>query len=100
MISREEYNKALDIVEAFHKQLFISSVGSSLRVAGKTRLLEWKKLDMCSTRVQSLFKMIYEYENKYNTDHVYIEDLCWQKFKNFRNAGKVAWTDFVEVRGY
>ena len=26
MITREEYNKALDIVEAYHKQLFIDSV--------------------------------------------------------------------------
>ena len=25
MITREEYNKALDIVEAYHKQLFIDS---------------------------------------------------------------------------
>ena len=28
MISREEYNKALDIVEAFHKQLFLCGVGN------------------------------------------------------------------------
>ncbi len=26
MITREEYNKALDIVEAYHKQLFIGAV--------------------------------------------------------------------------
>lgn len=29
MITREEYNKALDIVEAYHKQLFIGGVISS-----------------------------------------------------------------------
>ena len=29
MISREEYNKALDTVEAYHKQLFIGDVGIS-----------------------------------------------------------------------
>jgi len=30
MITREEYNKALDIVEAYHKQLFIGGVKRSL----------------------------------------------------------------------
>ena len=30
MISREEYNKALDTVEAYHKQLFLCDVGSNL----------------------------------------------------------------------
>tara|TARA_R110002020_G_scaffold131140_2_gene293339 strand:- start:1106 stop:1345 length:240 start_codon:yes stop_codon:yes gene_type:complete len=28
MITREEYNKALDIVEAYHKQLFIGGSGT------------------------------------------------------------------------
>jgi hypothetical protein len=30
MITREEYNKALDIVESYHKQLFIGSLRRSL----------------------------------------------------------------------
>lgn len=37
MITREEYNKALDIVEAYHKQLFIGAVVSSNKPLSKVQ---------------------------------------------------------------
>jgi hypothetical protein len=100
MISREEYNKALDIVEAYHKQLFLSGVGSSLRTVGKTRLYEWDKIHLCSIRLHNVLKNAYDYENKYGSEIYYIENLTFEKFKRIRNAGKKCWEDFVKVRGY
>lgn len=100
MISREEYNKALDTVEAYHKQLFLCGVGSSLRAEKKTRLLDWEKLHLCSTRTQRILERTYNQENEYNIKPLYIETLTWQKFKELSYAGKVSWTDFVKVRGY
>lgn len=35
MITREEYNKALDIVEAYHKQLFIGGVSKHFELNQK-----------------------------------------------------------------
>ena len=35
MITREEYNKALDIVEAYHKQLFIGAVSKRFEINQK-----------------------------------------------------------------
>ncbi len=35
MITREEYNKALDIVEAYHKQLFIGVVNKRFEINQK-----------------------------------------------------------------
>jgi hypothetical protein len=35
MITREEYNKALDIVEAYHKQLFIGDVSKRFEINQK-----------------------------------------------------------------
>lgn len=35
MITREEYNKALDIVEAYHKQLFIGGVSKRFSINEK-----------------------------------------------------------------
>lgn len=42
MITREEYNKALDIVEAYHKQLFIGAVMRS-RLSPGDKLICWAK---------------------------------------------------------
>ena len=35
MITREEYNKALDVVEAYHKQLFIGGVSKRFSIDEK-----------------------------------------------------------------
>ena len=35
MITREEYNKALDVVEAYHKQLFIGGVSKRFSIGEK-----------------------------------------------------------------
>jgi len=43
MISREEYNKALDIVEAFNKQLFTGVVVRSFKPLSKVEIGDYVK---------------------------------------------------------
>jgi hypothetical protein len=100
MISREEYNKALDIVEAYHKQLFLCGVGSSLMAEKKTRLFDWDKRKLLPVLLQNVFKNVSSNEDEKGGKIHYIEDLTWQEFKKFRLAGKKGWEDFIKVRGY
>lgn len=89
MITREEYNKALDIVEAYHKQLFIDSV--SLRGLGKTEWTKWAKLNThCSVRLRNIILA---------NPYFYVEDMTYDLFRKFRNSGDKTWNEFTELRG-
>ena len=99
MITREEYNKALDTVESYHKQLFIYSVIGSLRDLANTPVLKWDKFQKCSARLQTALKTAEDYNNEYNCNY-FIETMYWNEFKKIRNAGKKCWVEFVELRGY
>jgi len=91
------FNEFIKYVE--NQQLSICDVGSSLREEKKTRLLEWKELNLLPNRVQNLLIMIYEYN--YQKDRIiYLEDLKWQEFKKYKQAGRWSWAKFQEMRGY
>ena len=91
MITRKEYNKALDIVEAYHKQLFIDSVSGSLRNLSKTKWTKWNKLNThCSIRLRNIILA--------NSDF-YLEDMTYDLFIKFRNAGDKTWNELIELRG-
>tara|TARA_R110002110_G_C12964490_1_gene671904 strand:- start:157 stop:456 length:300 start_codon:yes stop_codon:yes gene_type:complete len=98
MITREEYNKALDILKAYRKQLFIDSVSDSLMDLENTPVLKWDKFEKCSTRLQTVLRTAEHYNNKYDCCY-YIETIDWSQFKQIRNAGRKSWTEFVELRG-
>ncbi len=88
MITREEYNKALDIVEAYHKQLFIDS---GLRNLGKTEWTKWDKLNTdCSVRLRNIILA---------NPGFYLEDMNYDLFIRFRNSGNKTWIEFVKLRG-
>ena len=99
MITREEYNKALDIVEAYHKQLFIGAVSGSLRDLANTPVLKWDKLSKCSTRLQTALQTADFYNREYDCNY-FIETMTWNEFKKIKNAGRKCWSEFVELRGY
>ena len=100
MITREEYNKALDIVEAYQKQLFIGDVSVSLRDNGKTLIEDWDKLHECSSRLTNIL-MPPEYLKQYKKYlPKYIEDFSKKGFMRLRNAGKASWHEFTTLRGY
>ena len=99
MITREEYNKALDIVEAYHKQLFIDSVSDNLRDLGNTPALKWDKLHECSARLRSAL-ISADYYNKEYGGNYFIETIDRDRFRRIRNAGHKTWEEFVRLRGY
>ena len=87
MITREEYNKALDIVEAYQKQIFISINSDS----GKTRIKNWHLLKKCSTRLVNVLT---------NGKFEYIEDIISKEYYNSYLGGKKGWYEFQRLRGY
>ena len=99
IITREEYNKALDIVEAYHKQLFIDSVSDSLRDLGNTPVLKWDKFQECSMRLKSALILADSYNAEYGYNY-FIETIDRDSFRRIRNAGNKTWAEFVRLRGY
>tara|TARA_R110002012_G_scaffold131321_1_gene283873 strand:- start:511 stop:804 length:294 start_codon:yes stop_codon:yes gene_type:complete len=97
MITREEYNKALDIVEAYHKQLFIDSVSGSLRDLGKTHLKDWKDYPKCSRRLKNVLHDAFYGDWKFAEN---IEDISIRELRRCRGAGKKTLDEFKELRGY
>jgi len=95
MITREEYNKSLDIVEAYHKQIFFNKDNESK----KTPLLEWDKLQDCSSRLKYAIKRLYWWEYELNKTS-FIENLTWKQFARIPRAGKKTWDEFTKLRGY
>ena len=98
MITREEYNKALDIVEEYNKQLFIGGVGSSF--VNKTKISEWEKLWEASGMLSNNIIKIMKLEKGEYVYVEYIEDITKRCFFKTRGLGKVAWNEFIKLRGY
>jgi hypothetical protein len=98
MITRKEYNKALDIVEEYHNQLFNSNLSNS-RNLGNTPVLQWCEFQNCSARLQSAL-ITADYYNKEYKYSYFIENITWHSFRKIRNAGRKSWIEFVELRGY
>ena len=62
MISREEYNKALDTVEAYHKQLFIGSVVRSFKPLSKVKIGDFVKCETLHQQNKNCLTIGKEYE--------------------------------------
>lgn len=97
MITREEYNKALDVIEAYHRQLCMYK--NFFDLVGKTPVLRWRRLSECSVRLQNVLKLVDNYNKIHNTDY-YIETLTRSDFKKIKFAGSKSWNEFEELRGY
>jgi len=106
MITRKEYLKALDTVEAYHEQLNLQIVSSSN--GGKTPLEHWllQNRDKCSSRLIHIItdeeiQLQYRYGGRIlEGGFKYIEDITEKIFLLQTNAGKKTWKEFVSVRGY
>ena len=97
MITREEYNKALGIVEAYHKQLNLDVVGTSLRGLGKTHLRDWEGFPKCSTRLRNVLYNAFYGDCKFAKN---IEDIDIRRLRKCSGAGKKTIDEFKELRGY
>jgi len=90
IVTRKEYNRALDVVEAYHKQLFIQSFATNLTNLRKT---EWTKWDKLYTECSSRLRMIILRNPGY-----YLEDMIEFDFLRLTNAGKKTWAEFKKLR--
>ena len=90
MITREEYNKALDVVEAYHKQIF------SFKKENRTTVDEWvNKHPKLPIRVyQALTHLDHNNERLFT----YLDQVNQREFLRIRNIGVQAWRDFVDIR--
>jgi len=96
-VTRDEYLKALDIVEAYHKQVFLFDA-QLLRKNAKTKIRDWDKFWECSTRLQNNLQcMIFP---KTREPIEYIEDITRKLFMKQRNVGRKSWIEFSKLRGY
>jgi len=86
MITREEYNKALDIVEQYHKQIF------KMRDK-KTPLINWMNSHDCPGRLRTILKRLHIYEGI-----EYVEDVNEFNFLALHKAGSTSWKQFKRIR--
>jgi len=97
MITREQYNNALDIVEEYHNQLSLVHVD---RCMGKTMTHEWDRLSECSTRLYNVLTGAYGCGNQNEIKMEFIEDITRKDFKRQKLAGLKSWLEFIELRGF
>ena len=95
MITIEQYNKAVQIINEFHEQI------SKSIEDGKTTISEFlvanKDLD---TRTRHALIRIDGYHKRKHQHVMYIEDLDRTTFLKTINAGKKSWENFIKARGY
>jgi hypothetical protein len=101
MITRNQYNEALDVIEAYHDQLFKATGGRNLRNVEKTLLLEWDKLPQCSVRLKNGLWSYMEYCKKYKDQDVFfLEDISNKDLRRAEKVGELTLKEFIELRGY
>lgn len=100
MITRKEYNAALDVIEAYHKQLFSEGVRRSSDDNRQT-VDDWvNSFGWLPTRMRNVVTYCQpdystgECERVFN----YMDEITKMQFLNIRNAGIKAWSDFVSCR--
>ena len=88
-ITREEYNKALDIVEQYHQQLVLKK--ADIILSEEKNWTYWDKLNTeCSIRLKNIIL---------SNPHLNVEDMNETLFLKLRNAGRKTWHEFIELRG-
>ena len=94
MITIEQYNKAVQIINEFHEQISKSIEGEKTTI--REFLIANKELD---TRTRNaLIRIDKNYKEKQSI--MYIEDLDRTTFLKTRDAGKKSWDNFIKARGY
>ena len=95
MITIEQYNKAVQIINEFHEQ-----IAKSIEATSKTTIREFlvanKDLD---TRTRNALHMV-DNDHKEKRNIMYVEDLDRTTFLKTRDAGKKSWENFIKARGY
>lgn len=95
MITIEQYNKAIQIINEFHEQ-----ISKSIEVVSKTTISEFLVVNkVLDTRTRNALIRI---DDDYKKDNriMYVEDLDRTTFLKTRDAGKKSWENFIKARGY
>lgn len=90
MITKEEYLKALDIVEAYHEQLNLASVRRSCGITIK----EW--LDGCSPKPSKRLYKALVYGTHNGTVYKYLDEIDKQIYR-IRGIGRKLGNEFTEL---
>jgi len=96
-ITREEYNNALDIVEAYNRQFLNMLSIHSLKDLGSTHLKDWKDYDECSRRLKNALHYAFYSDNSFA---VSIESLDVKILRKCPGVGNRTVKEFIEIRGY
>ncbi len=95
MITIEQYNKAVQIINEFHEQ-----ISKSIEAVSKTTISEFLVLNKdLDTRTRNALTRI-DYDYKEYNQIMYVEDLDRTTFLTYRYAGKKSWENFTKKRGY
>ena len=103
MITIDEYNNAITIINRYHKQVEDSiKENQGLK---KTSLPTWIRSVECSRR---LYNVLTIHMNSYQwvngetipANAKYIEDIDINKLRKERNCGEFTVKEFIELRGY
>lgn len=96
-ITREDYNKALDVVEAYNLNLF--KIDDSQL---KTPISKWVDSMFLSKKLKNVLLMAEKGEIRCHirgySSIKFIEDINIDNFFKIRGAGKESWKEFLKVR--
>ena len=95
-ITKEEYLKAVEVIEKFHTQ--INKKVREIESLEKTSINSFIiNNSFPNARVVNILKD-YEAYNRISEDKIYIEDITKEEFLLHRNAGLKTWNIFEEAR--
>ena len=98
MITREDYLNALELIDLYHQQLNLSDVRHS-PLSDKTEIGSWFA-GLSKKPSGRLCNLLLNYGWAENGKPLeYVEDVNKFEFMRLRNAGKLAWSEFAELRG-
>ncbi|MDD7914841.1 hypothetical protein [Polaribacter ponticola] len=102
IITRDEYNNALDVIEAYQKQLFQNHSKESTPNNGKTKISDWIEFTRCGVRLKKALEKleVYNAKEKCYTKIEYIEDVTKTIFLKQKSTGWKSWNEFVHLRGF
>ena len=89
MITKEEYLKALETVEQYHKQLSLQIVSTSEQVS-KTNSIVWIRSIDCSGRLYNAVRHLIKKE--------YVEDITSKDILQLRGYGKSVLSEFEQLK--
>ena len=90
MITKDEYLKALELIDKYHVQ--------QKENRNKTLVVDWDKLKFCSIRLKNV--LFNKHEGRFGNKIIYIEDITKRNFLKQRGAGRKSFVEFDELGGF